>query len=98
MKSASHHAISNKANESDSCAAATQKQHPVALPGLYRSATQAIPSIDTNDGPSMSIAERLAALQRSGNTSWKRRIAPESPNPSVIFFYIWIIYIKVVLF
>ncbi|XP_034185902.2 supervillin isoform X1 [Osmia lignaria lignaria] len=82
LKSASHHTISNKANESDSCPAGIQKQHPVALPGLYRSATQAIPTIDTNDGPSMSIAERLAALQRSGNTSWKRRIAPESPNPS----------------
>nr|XP_012149417.1 PREDICTED: supervillin isoform X3 [Megachile rotundata] len=82
LKSASHHAISSKTNESDSCTGRTQKQHPVALPGLYRSATQAIPTVDTNDGPSMSIAERLAALQRSGTTSWKKRIAPESPNPS----------------
>ncbi|KOC65676.1 Supervillin [Habropoda laboriosa] len=82
LKSASHHAISNKINESESSNPTIQKQHAVALPGLYRSATQAIPTIDTNDGPSMSIAERLAALQRSGNTNWKRRIAPEMSNLS----------------
>ncbi|CAK9816931.1 SVIL [Anthophora plagiata] len=83
LKSASHHAISNKINESESSTATIQKQqHAVPLPGLYRSATQAIPTIDTNDGPSMSIAERLAALQRSGNTNWKRRIASETSNLS----------------
>ncbi|CAL7943188.1 unnamed protein product [Xylocopa violacea] len=78
LKSASHHAISDRANESESNGVTTQRQHGVPLPGLCRSATQAIPSIDTNDGPSMSIAERLAALQRSGSTNWKRRIASES--------------------
>ncbi|XP_076662287.1 supervillin isoform X1 [Halictus rubicundus] len=78
LKSASHHSIGNKKLESETSSGTVQKQHGVALPGLYRSATQAIPSVDTNDGPSMSIADRLAALQRSGNTNWKRRIAPES--------------------
>lgn len=86
LKSASHHAISNKTHESELCGATIQKQHAVALPGLYRSATQAIPTIDTNDGPSMSIADRLAALQRSGSTNWKRRIASESSNMSVNIF------------
>ncbi|XP_076474911.1 supervillin isoform X5 [Bombus vancouverensis nearcticus] len=78
-KSVSHHAISNKTNECESNSAIIPK-HGVHLPELCRSATQAIPTIDTNDGPSMSIAERLAALQRSGNTNWKRRIASESSN------------------
>ncbi|KAF3420188.1 hypothetical protein E2986_05710 [Frieseomelitta varia] len=82
LKSVSHHAISNKTNESESNNTITQKQHGVPLPGLCRSVTQAIPTVDINDGPSMSIAERLAALQRSGNTNWKRRIAPESSNSS----------------
>ncbi|XP_076639172.1 supervillin [Colletes latitarsis] len=82
LKSASHHAISNKTHESESCNVTIQKQHAIALPGLYRSATQAIPTMDTNDGPSMSIADRLAALQRSGSTNWKRRIASESSNTS----------------
>lgn len=83
LKSVSHHAISNKTNESESNNTIIQKQYGVPLPGLCRSITQAIPTVDTNDGPSMSIAERLAALQRSGNTNWKRRIAPESTNSSV---------------
>ncbi|XP_060818498.1 supervillin isoform X1 [Bombus pascuorum] len=78
-KSVSHHAISNKTTECESNSAIIPK-HGVHLPELCRSATQAIPTIDTNDGPSMSIAERLAALQRSGNTNWKRRIASESSN------------------
>ncbi|XP_050573054.1 supervillin isoform X2 [Bombus affinis] len=78
-KSVSHHAISNKTNECELNSAIIPK-HGVHLPELCRSATQAIPTIDINDGPSMSIAERLAALQRSGNTNWKRRIASESSN------------------
>ncbi|KZC07403.1 Supervillin [Dufourea novaeangliae] len=82
LKSASHHAISSNTHESESCNVTAQKQHGVELPGLYRSATQAIPSLDTNDGPSMSIADRLAALQRNGNTNWKRRIVSESSNSS----------------
>ncbi|XP_031843852.1 supervillin isoform X2 [Nomia melanderi] len=80
LKSASHHSISNRRHETELSSGAVQKQHGIALPGLYRSATQAIPLVDTNDGPSMSIADRLAALQRSGNTNWKRRIASESVN------------------
>ncbi|XP_076247383.1 supervillin isoform X2 [Calliopsis andreniformis] len=82
LKSASHHAFCNKTVESESYNVTVEKQHGVALPGLCRSATQAIPTIDTNDGPSMSIADRLAALQRSGNTNWKRRIASESSTIS----------------
>ena len=82
LKSASHHEISNKRTDSESCSASIQRQHAIALPGLCRSATQAIPTMDTNDGPSMSIADRLAALQRSGNTNWKRRVASETPNIS----------------
>lgn len=81
-KSVSHHAISNKTNECELNSAIIPK-HGVHLPELCRSATQAIPTIDINDGPSMSIAERLAALQRSGNTNWKRRIASESSNSMV---------------
>lgn len=77
LKSISHHAINSKTNESESNTATTEKQHGVSLPGLCRSITQEIHTSDTNDGPSMSIAERLAALQRSGNTNWKRRIASE---------------------
>lgn len=87
LKSVSHHTISSKVSETNELNSATiQKQHSVPLPGLCRSATQAIPTIDINDGPSMSIAERLAALQRSGNTNWKRRIASESSNSSVNYF------------
>lgn len=88
LKSISHHAINNKTNESESNTTITEKQHGVSLPGLCRSITQEIHTIDTNDGPSMSIAERLAALQRSGNTNWKRRIASEhnSCNSSVNYF------------
>nr|XP_033325478.1 supervillin-like isoform X1 [Megalopta genalis]XP_033325479.1 supervillin-like isoform X1 [Megalopta genalis] len=78
LKSASHHSISNKKPETEMSSGTVSKQHGIALPGLCRSATQAIPSVDTSDGPSMSIADRLAALQRSGNTNWKRRIASES--------------------
>ncbi|XP_053980331.1 supervillin-like [Hylaeus volcanicus] len=81
LKSASHHMISNKTHESESYNATIQ-QDTVTLPGLYRSATQTISATDTNDGPSMSIADRLAALQRSGSTNWKRRIASESSNVS----------------
>ncbi|XP_026670337.1 supervillin-like isoform X3 [Ceratina calcarata] len=82
LKSASHHAIGNKINENESNSATIRKQHGVPLPGLCRSATQTMSTVDSTDGPGMSIAERLAALQRSGNTNWKRRIAPESSNSS----------------
>ncbi|KAI4497986.1 hypothetical protein M0802_006810 [Mischocyttarus mexicanus] len=80
-KSASHHALSSEGASFDitkeKCNATT------TLPGLYRSATQTIPVSEGTseaDGPGMSIADRLAALQRSGNTNWKRRIMSESSD------------------
>ncbi|XP_070526196.1 supervillin isoform X2 [Cardiocondyla obscurior] len=51
-------------------------QRGVPLPGLCRSATQVIaPSTETNETPSVSIADRLAALRHNGSTNWKRRVA-----------------------
>ncbi|XP_043497626.1 supervillin-like isoform X2 [Polistes fuscatus] len=80
-KSASHHALSSEGASFDitkeKCNATT------ILPGLYRSATQTISvsdGVSEADGPSMSIADRLAALQRSGNTNWKRRIMSETSD------------------
>lgn len=75
-KSASHHALSSEGTSFDvtkeKCNATT------TLPGLYRSATQTIPISEVAESPSMSIADRLAALQRSGSTNWKRRIMSET--------------------
>lgn len=51
------------------------QQRGLPLPGLCRSATQVIASIETNEIPSVSIADRLAALHHSGSTNWKRRVA-----------------------
>lgn len=52
-----------------------KQQRGLPLPGLCRSATQVIASIETSETPSVSIADRLAALRHSGNTNWKRRVA-----------------------
>nr|XP_050855846.1 supervillin isoform X1 [Vespula vulgaris] len=77
-KSASHHALSSEGTSFDvtkeKCNATT------TLPGLYRSATQTIPISEVAESPSMSIADRLAALQRSGSTNWKRRIMSETSD------------------
>ncbi|KYN01110.1 Supervillin [Cyphomyrmex costatus] len=51
-----------------------KQQRGLPLPGLCRSATQVIASIETSETPSVSIADRLAALRHSGNTNWKRRV------------------------
>ncbi|XP_011862595.1 PREDICTED: supervillin-like isoform X2 [Vollenhovia emeryi] len=50
------------------------KQRGLPLPGLCRSATQVVSSIETSETPSVSIADRLAALRHNGNTNWKRRV------------------------
>lgn len=50
------------------------KQRGLPLPGLCRSATQVIASIETSETPSVSIADRLAALRHNGSTNWKRRV------------------------
>ncbi|XP_011262026.1 uncharacterized protein LOC105254811 isoform X2 [Camponotus floridanus] len=47
-----------------------------------RSATQVIASIETSEMPNVSIADRLAALRHSGNTSWKQRVADGKTNES----------------
>lgn len=47
-----------------------------------RSATQVIASIETSETPNVSIADRLAALRHSGNTSWKQRVADGKTNES----------------
>lgn len=73
-KSASHHALSSDGGSSFDITTKEKCNATTTLPGLYRSATQTIPISDAAESPSMSIADRLAALQRSGNTNWKRRI------------------------
>ncbi|EZA60520.1 Supervillin [Ooceraea biroi] len=52
-----------------------RQQRGVPLPGLCRSTTQVIESIETSETPSVSIADRLAALRHNGSTNWKRRVA-----------------------
>lgn len=44
--------------------------------------TQVIASIETSETPNVSIADRLAALRHSGNTSWKQRVADGKTNES----------------
>ncbi|XP_070156872.1 supervillin isoform X1 [Polyergus mexicanus] len=48
----------------------------------YRNATQVIASIETSETPTVSIADRLAALHHSGSTSWKQRVADGKINDS----------------
>lgn len=47
-----------------------------------RNATQVIASIETSETPSVSIADRLAALRHSGSTSWRQRVADGKINDS----------------
>lgn len=61
----------------------------VPLPGLHRSATQPMPGIDGSELSSTSIADRLAALHRSGSSNWKQRIVqdPDSTLASLASKY-----------
>lgn len=63
-------------------------QHGLPLPERCRSATQVVTSIETSNTPSVSIADRLAALRHNGSTNWKQRIASgrteESCNASLL--------------
>jgi len=52
------------------------------LPSPCRSATQVIKSIEMNEMPSMSIADRLAALRHNGSTNWRRRIVEGNNDES----------------
>lgn len=47
-----------------------------------RNATQVIASIETSETPSVSIADRLAALRHNGSTSWRQRVADGKINDS----------------
>ncbi|KAL6422276.1 hypothetical protein ACFW04_010559 [Cataglyphis niger] len=47
-----------------------------------RNATQVIASIETSETPSVSIADRLAALRHNGSTSWRQRMADGKINDS----------------
>ncbi|XP_014471011.1 PREDICTED: supervillin-like isoform X2 [Dinoponera quadriceps] len=66
-KSVSQHAFEEEKRK--------QRVRGFPLPGLCRSATQVIASIETSETPSVSIADRLAALHHSGSTNWRRRVA-----------------------
>jgi len=64
-KSISQHSLSDEKQK---------RQCGLPLPGLCRSTTQMIKSIEMSEMPSVSIADRLAALRHNGSTNWRRRI------------------------
>ncbi|XP_015610085.1 uncharacterized protein LOC107274958 isoform X2 [Cephus cinctus] len=91
-KSASHHMLSREVTRNTklmdtatmtTTTTTTEKRLGIPLPGLCRSATQPMPVSESNNVPGTSIAERLAALQRSGTTNWKKRV-PCEPDPLLV--------------
>ncbi|XP_033229897.1 supervillin-like isoform X2 [Belonocnema kinseyi] len=71
-KSTSHHAFMRVTNTTTHEKLIKNLYEP--LSELHQSATQSMPDIEGSDLSNTSIADRLAALHRSGTSNWKQRI------------------------